>query len=344
MYPPTHCQFVNGSYSWKIWFVGVYTEWFIEELFVPVLIVCKKICKYARVVLYYGKQHEGRLIMLKKAYVEITNACNLSCSFCHGTKRPIRYLTTEEFRHICRKLQGRVEYLFFHVMGEPLLHPRLEEFLSIAGESGFQVILTTNGTLLAQKADILCSAGNIRKISISLHSYEANTAGYTLEEYLTECFAFCRRASEKGIICVMRLWNQGGAENMNPQILEKMHAFFDAEPGMEWKETYSGYKIKDKIFLEWGEYFEWPDTEGEYKGNTHTCYALRDQIGILSDGTAVPCCLDAEGSIPLGNIFDMTLDEILANPRAVMMKKALENRRITEPLCQRCGYAYIKKY
>lgn len=287
---------------------------------------------------------KGETSMLKKAYVEITNACNLACSFCHGTKRAIRYMSTKEFRHICAELQGKVEFLYFHVMGEPLLHPRLEEFLSIAEENGFQVILTTNGTLLKKTADILCASGNIRKISISLHSYEANTAGYTLEEYLTDCFVFCKRAAEQGIICVMRLWNQGGAENLNPEILKQMHWFFDSGENTEWKTSYSGYKIKDRIFLEWGQYFDWPDLEGEYRGNTHTCYALRDQLGILSDGTVVPCCLDAEGSIPLGNVFITPISEILASPRAVQMKKALENRRITEPLCQRCGYAHMKKY
>lgn len=282
--------------------------------------------------------------MLKKAFLEITNACNLSCSFCHGTKRQIHYMTTEEFNHATDELQGVAEYLYFHVMGEPLLHPRLEEFLSIAGEKGFQVILTTNGTLLQQKSDLLCSAPALKKVNISLHSFEANTGDGLLEQYLTDCFTFCREAAEKEIICVMRLWNQGGAENLNPIILEQMHTFFDPMENTEWKETYSGWKIRHKIFLEWGQYFDWPDLEGEYRGNTHTCYALRDQIGILSDGTVVPCCLDAEGSIPLGNIHQKSVSEILAGPRAVAMKKALENRRITEPLCQRCGYAHMKKY
>ncbi|MBQ7920973.1 MAG: radical SAM protein [Clostridia bacterium] len=282
--------------------------------------------------------------MLKKAFLEITNACNLSCSFCHGTKRKIRYMTTEEFRYIAGELRGTVEYLYFHVMGEPLLHPGLGEFLSIAGEMGFQVILTTNGTLLNRQSDLLCSAGALKKVSISLHSFEANTGDRLLEDYLTDCFTFCQKAAEQGIICVMRLWNQGGEEDLNPTILERMHSFFDPMENTEWKSTYSGWRIRDRIFLEWGQYFDWPDLEGEYRGNTHTCYALRDQIGILCDGTVVPCCLDAEGSIPLGNILETPIAEILAGPRAAAMKKALENRRITEPLCQRCGYAHMKKY
>ena len=112
----------------------------------------------------------------------------------------------------------------------------------------------------------------------------------------------------------------------------------------EWKEVYSGYKLCDKVFLEWGEKFDWPDIEGEELGQDHTCYGLRDQIGVLSNGTVVPCCLDADGSIPLGNIFESDLSDILSGERAQALKTSLERRRVTEALCVRCGYARKKKY
>ncbi|MBQ8369685.1 MAG: radical SAM protein, partial [Clostridia bacterium] len=122
--------------------------------------------------------------MLKKAFFEITNACNLACTFCHGTRRPIRYVTTEEFTAVVSKLKGHVEFLYFHLMGEPLLHPRLAEFLAIAGEMGMRVILTTNGTLLQRQRDILLSAPALHKVSVSLHSYEVNHLNISLEDYL----------------------------------------------------------------------------------------------------------------------------------------------------------------
>lgn len=273
--------------------------------------------------------------MLKKAYFEITNACNLNCTFCHGTKRPIRYVTVEEFTRIAEELRRFTDYLYFHVMGEPLLHPRLEAFLNIAGELGFRVILTTNGTLLPKKQDILLAAKSLHKVSVSLHSYEVNHLRITLNDYLTGCFDFCRNAADNGIISVMRLWNAGGADALNEEILAEMHGYF---PG-DWRETYSGYRLRDRVFLEWGEKFDWPDETADYRGNDHSCYGLRDQIGILSDGTVVPCCLDADGAIPLGNLHEQPLKEILASPRAVRLKKSFETRRIEEPLCQRCGYA-----
>lgn len=273
--------------------------------------------------------------MPNKAFFEITNACNLSCDFCHGSKREIRYLSLEEFRRGATELSCFADYLYFHLMGEPLLHPLLPEFFEISHSLGLRVILTTNGTLLAKRQDILLSARALHKVSISLHCYEVNDMGISIEKYLAEVFEFCKRAADKGIIAVMRLWNKGGRDSMNNEILAEMQRAFEGE----WKEIYSGYKLRDKVFLEWGQLFEWPDINGEYKGDSHSCYGLRDQVGVLCDGTVVPCCLDAEGSIALGNIFKQSLKDILMSDRARALKSSFEKRHICEALCQRCGYA-----
>ncbi len=277
-----------------------------------------------------------------KAYLEITNACNLSCHFCHGTKRPIRFMSREDFTCAAEKLRPFAQYLFFHLMGEPLLHPELASFLAIAGEMSFRVILTTNGTLLGEKQEILLSAPALHKVSVSLHAYEANAMAMGLEQYLDDCFAFCRLAARRGIIAVMRLWNRGGAESLNEEILSRMEGYFGAKS--TWKETYSGYKIAERVFLEWGERFDWPDEDGAFVGQNHGCWGLRDQVGVLCDGTVVPCCLDAEGAIGLGNLFSQSLEEILSSPRAVALKKSLRERRVNEALCCRCGYAHKKNY
>lgn len=280
--------------------------------------------------------------MPNKAFLEITNACNLSCSFCHGTRRAKRFITEREFETAAKKLRPFCEYLYFHLLGEPLLHPLLPRFFDIAFELGFKVIITTNGTLLKEKADVLLNAKSLHKVSISLHAYEANALPFSLEEYLTDCFEFCGSASARGIISVLRLWNLNGTESLNSRILKQMHAFFDGEQEKEWQAIYSGSKIKDKVFLEWGRKFTWPDLKGEFFGCTHSCYGLRDQIGVLCDGTVVPCCLDAEGAISLGNIYNEELKDILSSHRAAALKSSFEKRMVNEPLCQRCGYAYNK--
>lgn len=273
--------------------------------------------------------------MLKKAYLEITNDCNMACSFCHGTCRPVRYMNEAEFLRAARELRPVTDYLYFHLMGEPLLHPQLIDFLSIANGMGYKVILTTNGSLLRERGCELIGREGLHKVSISLHAYEVNMMDMTLDEYLDSCFDFCEAASRGGIISVMRLWNAGGEDSLNPYILERMHGRFSGE----WKQTYSGYRIDERLFLEWGERFEWPDKDADQCGANHSCYGLRDQVGVLSDGTVVPCCLDADGVINLGNIFTDSITDILASPRAAALAESFKKRNITEPLCTRCDFA-----
>lgn len=270
----------------------------------------------------------------RKIYLEITNICNLSCSFCPKTKRPAQMMSVDRFSALLPKLRPFTDYLYFHLMGEPLCHPQLKEFLSMAGDAGFRVILTTNGTLLQQKSDILNNAPALHKINISLHAFEANDLAIPFEQYLDGCLDFGNQMGGKAIICY-RLWNQGGSDQLNEQILSKMHLAF---PG-EWVEEARGTRIADRTYLQYGDKFDWPDLNAEDGGDRVYCYGLKDQIGVLCDGTVVPCCLDHEGDIPLGNLFELSLEEILEAPRAAAIYEGFRCGYAVEALCRRCGYA-----
>lgn len=73
--------------------------------------------------------------MFSRMYLEITTCCNLSCSFCPGTKRPAAFLSPENFHTLAAKLRPYGEHLYLHVMGEPLLHPQLPRCWRFAGNS-----------------------------------------------------------------------------------------------------------------------------------------------------------------------------------------------------------------
>ena len=153
-----------------------------------------------------GKGRDGAL-GLDRAYVEIGNICNLACSFCPGTRRPPRQMTEEEFSRVCAALAPHTDSIFLHVMGEPLLHGSLDRFLTVAAEHGFRVSVTTNGTLLDERGEILLGhAGTVRKVSVSLHSMEGNGAE-AIGAYLDAAIAFAERAAAVGIYTVFRLWN-----------------------------------------------------------------------------------------------------------------------------------------
>jgi len=278
--------------------------------------------------------------MLEKLYLEITNICNLSCSFCHGTKRAPRQMSMEEFSMLTDKLSGKAKHLYFHLMGEPLLHPLLPEFVEISKGKGFIPIITTNGSLLDKCGQTLIEAAPF-KVSISLQSFEGNDfSSEKLENHLNFVCNFAKQAAPK-IIIVLRLWNKGGKETENSRIESFLHNAF---PG-EWRQNRSGFALADKVFLEYGETFDWPDSNCEEKTGEYFCYGLRNQIGVLVDGTVVPCCLDAEGSIPLGNLFHQELDEILASPRAKVIYDGFSMHTAVEELCKHCGYAAnTKKY
>ncbi len=270
----------------------------------------------------------------RKIYLEISNICNLRCSFCPGTSRPKRLMTEDEFRALMPKLRPYTDYLYFHLMGEPLLHPNLERFLEIAGEEGFRIILTTNGTLLAEKQEQLLAAPGLHKVNISLHSFEANEAGMPFDEYLERCFAYGQAASGRKIT-VYRLWNQGGLEQRNREILAHMETSF---PG-EWKVEPRGTRIANRVYLEYGDKFDWPMLNAPENEGRRFCYGLRDQIGVLCDGTVVPCCLDSDGNIPLGNLMEAELDSILSSPLAQQIYQGFSQGIAAHPLCRRCGYA-----
>ena len=270
----------------------------------------------------------------RKVYIEISNLCNLRCAFCPGTMRQKRAMTEEEFASLLPKLQSCTDFLYFHLMGEPLFHPKLGAFLELAHQHGFRVILTTNGTLLEKQKDLLLTSPGLHKVNISLHAFEANDLSMSFEDYLKDCISFGKAAEGKVLVCY-RLWNSGGADLRNDEIKAMVEQYFPRP----WSQERRGIRIGDRIYLEHGDKFDWPDLTAEDGGENVFCHGLRDQIGVLCDGTVVPCCLDHEGDLALGNLFRQDLDEILASQRAQAIYNGFSSRKAVEDLCRRCGYA-----
>ena len=271
--------------------------------------------------------------MYSRVYVEITNQCNRNCSFCPGTSRQPGMMTMDAFGQVLQKLQGITQMLYFHLMGEPLTHPDLPEMIRAAKAEGFRSGITTNGTLLARRGKAMVEAG-VYKVNISIHSFEQGAVEeYT--RYIDECLDFADYASRNGVLVVLRLWNQGSDDGRNDETLLRMTRRFP----QPWKEGPRGTRIQDRLYLEYGSRFRWPDLQEEDMGQQVFCYGLRDHFGILCDGTVVPCCLDHNGDIPLGSIFQQDITEILSSPRAKSMVEGFSCRRASEELCRKCGYA-----
>ena len=276
--------------------------------------------------------------MRNRVYIEITNRCNLACDFCHGTKRPLGTMPPEDFRRIAEKLRGETSYLYLHVLGEPLLHPQLKELLAIAGELGFRVCLVTNGTLLHKRREELLAAKSLHKVSVSLHSFEGNGGAGDLPAYLQQGWEVCLPLSERGVLCALRLWNEGTAPRLNGAV----EAFLSQRIGRDVeslpRDARGNRTLRPNLFLERAERFGWPDLNAPESG-ANFCHGFTRQLAVLWDGTVTPCCLDSEGDIPLGNLLSQPLEEILQGERAAAMAAGFAARKPTEELCRRCGYA-----
>ncbi len=271
--------------------------------------------------------------MYNKVYIEITNICNMSCSFCHGHKRSPRQMSTEEFTFILDKLKNQTKYIYYHLMGEPLTHQLLPEFIKLASKSGYKSIITTNGTLLSKYGKELLSSG-LHKVNISLHSFEKND-NESHARYVSELSEFAKNAANRGTIVVFRLWNKGFDDGKNDITVNLLRKNIIGD----WTENTRGTRVREKIYLEYGDRFEWPDKNADIRGNKYFCYGLKDHFGILSDGTVVPCCLDSDGVINLGNIFNDDIENILNSERALAMVDGFKCGIASEDLCKRCGYA-----
>ena len=275
----------------------------------------------------------------KKIYIEITNSCNFDCSFCFKTARATKFMSPDEFRLVVEKIRTFTNYIYLHVLGEPLLHPQLDEILNIAEAAGLNINITTNGGLLERKKEILFKH-EVRQVNISLHDAEENIAPEKWEDYLNSAFDFALKMAANTYVS-LRLWNTSNdsSSEFNSLVVTKIAEKFNLiEKILENDTNGNGLKLTDHIFLQRAPRFEWPDEKNTGTQTQKHCYALRDHIAILADGQVVPCCLDADAVMKLGNIFVEELDTILKTEKAKRIRTGFTNNAITEKLCQSCGF------
>lgn len=280
----------------------------------------------------------------KKIYIETTNICNLKCNFCPKTSRKLKFMDADSFLKIINKISPYTNHVYLHLMGEPFLNKNINDFLNICEDNFIKVNITTNGTLIKSVKDILLNSKAIRQVNFSIHSFEANEYNLIFEEYINEIIKFAKISSEHtNIISVLRLWNLDAkyksSNDMNMSILKLLQEKFNIDCDLrENLIDKNSFKLKNNVYINMGEKFKWPSLKEQESGERVFCYGLRDHIGILVDGTVVPCCLDSEGDIPLGNIFENTLDEIINSDRTKKIYNGFSNKTAVEELCRKCGF------
>ncbi|TQR29108.1 radical SAM protein [Lysinibacillus sphaericus] len=281
----------------------------------------------------------------KKVYIEITSVCNLACSFCPPTARAKGLIKVEQFNKILDEIRPHTKYIYLHVKGEPLLHPRIDQLLDAAHEKGFKVNITTNGTLIKKNREKILGKPALRQLNFSLHSFDGHEGSENREKYLGDILDFVRASKDYNTIISYRLWNLQKdhvtdiAARRNRETLEILENEYNLDYRIEEKvQPGKGVKIANNIYLNQDHEFKWPsllEAEDEGKG---FCHALRSQAAILVDGTVVPCCLDGEGVINLGNVNEKSFTDIVQGERANNIVDGFSRREAVEELCRKCGY------
>lgn len=278
------------------------------------------------------KKDKRKMDKYKKVYIEITNSCNLNCSFCFPVKKEKRFMTEEEFEHVLEEVSKVTKVIYLHVKGEPLLHPKIIDFLKLAEKYNLKVNLTTNGTLFPKLVEKLKDCKALHKINFSLHCEQ------NIPNYEEEIFKNVQKLSPDTVI-IYRLWTlqNNKLDEKSTKTVEKLEKYYELSPETVDKlKTENNVKISSTIYVDKDNEFAWPKITEEK--TTGYCHALKTQIAILVDGTVVPCCLDSDGVIALGNIYKDTFEEIQKSARYQKLKKSFQDRKPCEKLCQSCTF------
>jgi len=274
----------------------------------------------------------------KKIYVEITNKCNLNCSFCSIDNREKRELSLQEFDTILEKIRHYTNTIYLHVKGEPLLHTKFDKILDITEKYNINVKITTNGTLLKKRLDTLQNHKNIKQINISLHS-ENN-----ITNYFDKVFNSSDTLS-KNIPIVYRIWllDNFKLDKLSTIIVDKIINHYNLDNSFLNKViNEKNIKIKDNIYLDKDNEFAWPDNIENNNNDFGTCLGTRSHIAILSNGDVIPCCLDSKGLLKLGNIFENDLEDILNSNLFKQINTGFQNNKLICNLCKNCSFRKLK--
>lgn len=270
---------------------------------------------------------------LKRIYIEISNVCNLSCSFCAESNRAKRIMSLDEFKTVIQKIKPYCEYVYLHIKGEPLLHPQFNDILTVLNEENMKLQLVSNATFLANYPELIY-AKCLRKISFSLHSIPFQKV--EPKQYMQPILDFSNQAAKlKKPAVELRFWNRNHLDDKSKECLNMLLT----QANLEATNRLGSYKWKQNVYVHFDEEFQWP-SQANQNDQIGFCQGTRTMLGILSDGTVVPCCLDDQGTISLGNIFQQSFEEIIQSSRFVKMNEAMKQRRLVEPLCQKCSYRH----
>jgi radical SAM protein with 4Fe4S-binding SPASM domain len=248
------------------------------------------------------------------------------------------------FEDIIQQAKVYTNEIACHVVGDPLTQTNLRAYLDILHKHGMKAMLTASGYFLKKHSYDTLFHPAVKQINISLNSFNKNDTSITFEQYIKPVLSLCeaKLTREEELFINLRVWNLDELMSeriFNDTLFKTLSRHFNHDIDLEtvYLQRPKSMRLASKILLHFDNYFEWPSLKNENYGHG-TCQGLQSHIGILADGTVVPCCLDCDGVIELGNMHKETLQDILGSQRAVHMLEGFKEGKATEELCQKCSY------
>jgi len=279
--------------------------------------------------------------MFKKVYLEISNICNVQCSFCPLVEKDKKIMKVAEFEETLKQVAPLAEIVCLHLMGEPLAHPKFLEILEICEKYKTQIDLTTNGILINRYKEAIVHSKCIRQVNFSLQAFKDNFPNRDIDPYLLPIFEFVKRAHEvkPSMYTNFRLWNQESNDSDNEEIFLKIEKYFDLQINRNVEVgAIKSKNIWNRLYLHFDSRFEWPSFLLPHQGTQGRCHGTVNHIGIHADGSVVPCCLDKNAAINLGNVKEQALEEIINSDRFTAMRNGFLNGVLVEKFCQHCSF------
>jgi len=279
-----------------------------------------------------------------RIYIELTNVCGLSCSFCPTKELPSKEMDLVFFESVIMQAKYYTKEIACHVVGDPLTQSNLHAYLDIIHKHGLKAMLTTSGYFLKKHNYDTLFHPCVKQINISLNSFNKNDTSLTFKQYITPILHLCNAKLERKeeLFVNLRVWNLDemmSERAFNETLFKTLSLAFDIPLSLEqiYEERPKSIRLASKILVHFDNYFEWPSLKNKNYGHG-TCQGLSSHIAILASGKVVPCCLDCDGIIELGDLHESSLKTILSGKRTVAMIEGFKEGKSVEVLCQKCSY------
>ena len=279
-----------------------------------------------------------------RVYIELTNICGLRCSFCPTKNLPTQTMSLGLFDKTLSQVCKYTNEIACHVMGDPLTLSNLSDYFDIVQKYSLKAVVTTSGYFISNHSLKSLLHPSVKQINISLNSFNKNDTSMSFDKFINPILELCKfkNSYSKDRFINLRVWNIDelmSEKDFNQIIFNKLSSYFKIDLDLKkiYKEKPKSIRLDYKVLLHFDNYFEWPSLNNKVYGDG-TCQGLSSHIAILSSGVVVPCCLDGDGVMELGNLKNSSLENILHTQRANLIKDGFKQKKAVEELCKRCSY------